>query len=133
MSGPAHTQEANGANAHQGVFSSDLRWLPGGSEYPAETGVHFGAPQPESLCAQPVDASILLCRLVPRQVIELEAHAVIGIGADHAKFSPVGTAWYRLYPEVGVKQARFLSILPLLTCLHLLPTHLFVDRMGCKQ
>jgi len=34
------------------------------------------------------------------QEIELEAHAVKGIGKTHAKWSPVGTAWYRMHPEV---------------------------------
>ncbi|KAH7546953.1 hypothetical protein FEM48_Zijuj01G0255700 [Ziziphus jujuba var. spinosa] len=32
--------------------------------------------------------------------IELEAHAVKGVGKTHAKWSPVGTAWYRMLPEV---------------------------------
>lgn len=36
------------------------------------------------------------------QAIELEAHAVKGIGKDHAKWSPVATAWYRMLPEVNV-------------------------------
>jgi hypothetical protein len=34
------------------------------------------------------------------QTIELEAHAVKGIGKVHAKWSPVATAWYRMLPEV---------------------------------
>ncbi|KAJ4982104.1 hypothetical protein NE237_032941 [Protea cynaroides] len=34
------------------------------------------------------------------QEIELEAHAVKGIGKIHAKWSPVSTAWYRMLPEV---------------------------------
>lgn len=34
------------------------------------------------------------------QEIELEAHAVKGLGKTHAKWSPVSTAWYRLLPEV---------------------------------
>lgn len=36
----------------------------------------------------------------PLQEIELEAHAVKGIGKTHAKWSPVATAWYRMLPEV---------------------------------
>ena len=32
--------------------------------------------------------------------IELEAHAVKGMGKTHAKWSPVATAWYRMLPEV---------------------------------
>lgn len=34
------------------------------------------------------------------QEIELEAHAVKGVGKTHAKWSPVATAWYRMLPEV---------------------------------
>lgn len=36
------------------------------------------------------------------QEIELEAHAVKGMGKTHAKWSPVATAWYRMLPEVNV-------------------------------
>lgn len=35
------------------------------------------------------------------QEIELEAHAVKGVGKTHAKWSPVATAWYRMLPEVN--------------------------------
>jgi len=30
----------------------------------------------------------------------LEAHCIKGVGREHAKWSPVATAWYRLHPEV---------------------------------
>ena len=33
-------------------------------------------------------------------MIELEAHAVKGIGKTHAKWSPVAPVWYRMLPEV---------------------------------
>ena len=46
---------------------------------------------------------ILLAKMRPGQCIDLEAHAVKGVGSDHAKWSPVATAWYRLQPEVKVK------------------------------
>jgi hypothetical protein len=36
------------------------------------------------------------------QEIELEAHCIKGIGREHAKWSPVATAWYRLHPEVAL-------------------------------
>ena len=36
----------------------------------------------------------------PGQEVELEAHCVKGSGSEHAKWSPVGTAWYQLCPEV---------------------------------
>jgi hypothetical protein len=40
--------------------------------------------------------------LVPAQTIQLEAHCIKGIGKDHAKWSPVSTAWYKLLPEVAI-------------------------------
>ena len=48
-----------------------------------------------------VDSDILLLKLRPGQEIEVECHAVKGIGKTHAKWSPVATAFYRLLPEVG--------------------------------
>lgn len=39
--------------------------------------------------------------LLVSQEIELEAHAVKGMGKTHAKWSPVATAWYRMLPEVN--------------------------------
>lgn len=47
-----------------------------------------------------VNPDILLAKLRPGQCISLEAHAVKGVGREHAKWSPVATAWYRLQPEV---------------------------------
>jgi DNA-directed RNA polymerase I and III subunit RPAC1 len=38
----------------------------------------------------------------PAQEIELEAHCIKGVGREHAKWSPVATAWYRLHPEVAL-------------------------------
>jgi DNA-directed RNA polymerase I and III subunit RPAC1 len=39
-------------------------------------------------------------KLRPGQSIELEAHAHQGTGKDHAKYSPVATACYRLMPLI---------------------------------
>lgn len=50
-----------------------------------------------------VHKDILVAKMRPGQCIDLEAHARKGIGADHAKWSPVATAWYRLQPEVALK------------------------------
>ncbi len=35
----------------------------------------------------------------------LEAHCRKGVGKDHAKFSPVATASYRLLPEIQLKES----------------------------
>ncbi|OCF33497.1 DNA-directed RNA polymerase I and III subunit RPAC1 [Kwoniella heveanensis CBS 569] len=49
---------------------------------------------------RPVDPDILLCKLRPGQQIDLHCFARKGVGADHAKFSPVATASYRLLPHI---------------------------------
>lgn len=51
---------------------------------------------------RPIHEDILLAKLRPGQVIELEAHARKGTGKDHAKFSPVATASYRLMPHIEI-------------------------------
>ena len=71
------------------VYSRDLVWVPQGDQ-----ADRF----PNGI--RPVHDDILLAKLRPGQEIELEAHARRGIGKDHAKFSPVATASYRLYTEV---------------------------------
>ena len=45
---------------------------------------------------------ILVAKMRPGQVIDLEMHAVKGVGSDHAKFSPVATATYRLLPTITI-------------------------------
>lgn len=47
---------------------------------------------------------IIITKLGPGQEVELEAHAVKGIGKVHAKWSPVSTAWYRMLPEIVFKR-----------------------------
>lgn len=85
------------ANAEVGddltrVYTRDLLWVPQGDQ---ETRFADAA-------IAPVEDDILIAKLLPGQEISLEAHAVRGIGADHAKFSPVATASYRLKPEVVI-------------------------------
>lgn len=50
----------------------------------------------------PVNPDILIAKMRPGQEINLELHCVKGIGADHAKFSPVATASYRLLPDIQI-------------------------------
>ncbi|KAL3872987.1 hypothetical protein ACJMK2_036152 [Sinanodonta woodiana] len=49
---------------------------------------------------RPVHDDILIAKLRPGQEIDIKIHCVKGIGKDHAKFSPVATASYRLLPEI---------------------------------
>jgi DNA-directed RNA polymerase I and III subunit RPAC1 len=51
---------------------------------------------------QPVHPDILIAKLRPGQCIKLTMHCNKGIGADHAKFSPVATASYRLLPKTEI-------------------------------
>ncbi|KAF6147237.1 hypothetical protein GIB67_039367 [Kingdonia uniflora] len=47
---------------------------------------------------------IIISKLSPGQGIELEAHAMKGLGKSHAKWSPVCTTWYRMLPKVVLLQ-----------------------------
>lgn len=84
------------------VVSGQLQWLPGGSEMPEETNCRFASSQAALLGpagARLVHDDILLAKMRPGQEIVLEAHCARGVGADHAKWSPVATAWYSLPPN----------------------------------
>ncbi|KAK7301902.1 hypothetical protein RJT34_12779 [Clitoria ternatea] len=98
------------------VKSDQLQWLPNGSELPCENAKPNADSKPKTFtsfaCSQdslpefscnplgPTNPDIIVAKLGPGQEIELEAHAVKGIGKTHAKWSPVATAWYRMLPEV---------------------------------
>nr|CAD1839391.1 unnamed protein product [Ananas comosus var. bracteatus] len=93
------------------VKSDQLKWLPDGSQLHKETPSQSAEPKTyTSFSGNQLEVSkkplgvkykdIILAKLGPGQAIELEAHAVKGIGKDHAKWSPVATAWYRMLPEV---------------------------------
>ena len=58
-------------------------------------------PEPDGVI-RPVNPNILLAKMRPGQVIDIDMHCVKGIGADHAKFSPVATASYRLLPIIDI-------------------------------
>ena len=97
-------RHADGRVTGDKVLSGDLTWLPGGSELQDETGCVFKGSQEGRFPGgvRPVHPDILLAKLRPGQAIELEAHCVVGVGREHAKWSPVATAWYRLQPELAL-------------------------------
>ncbi|KAJ9182500.1 hypothetical protein P3X46_006491 [Hevea brasiliensis] len=96
------------------VYSEELKWLPNGSEFIKESEKVDTKPSTYTSfsCSQnslqnfssnpisPTEDKIIIAKLGPGQEIELEAHAVKGMGKTHAKWSPVATAWYRMLPEV---------------------------------
>lgn len=76
------------------VTTKQLKWIPRGNQ----AALHHNNP------IRPVDGDILIAKLRPGQAIDLRMHCVKGLGKDHAKFSPVATASYRLLPKITLKQ-----------------------------
>lgn len=76
------------------LLSSHLVWKPAGEQQEV-----FAANPPA-----PTNPNIVLAKLRPGQAVEMELHAIKGVGKDHAKFSPVATATYRILPHIVIKQ-----------------------------
>lgn len=77
------------------VYASDLKWQP----WNEEQSERFGNDPPK-----PVVGDILIAQLRSGQEIECECFCEKGIGKEHAKWSPVCTAFYRLLPDVRLTQ-----------------------------
>jgi len=54
--------------------------------------------QPEEIGL--IHDDILIAKMRPGHELDIKLYAVKGYGRDHAKFSPVATAFYRLLPEI---------------------------------
>ncbi|XP_070697146.1 DNA-directed RNA polymerases I and III subunit RPAC1 [Pempheris klunzingeri] len=72
------------------VYSGSIKWVPIGNQADVFADSSIG----------PVHDDILIAQLRPGQELDIIMHCVKGIGKDHAKFSPVATASYRLLPEI---------------------------------
>ena len=83
-------ETVKGAN----IYAKYMRFEPAGRQ-----DAEF--PEPDGL-VRPVNPDILLTKMRPGQVVDMQMHCVKGIGADHAKFSPVATATYRLLPTIDI-------------------------------
>ncbi|EEH58218.1 uncharacterized protein MICPUCDRAFT_57581 [Micromonas pusilla CCMP1545] len=121
------TDGTKGALINDKVYTDSLVWLPNGSELPPDEETkftQFSCDQGEYLkkrnkeskelgekeyfnrngkdpnVISTVHDDILLVKMVAGQEIELEAHCTKGDGKEHAKWSPVGTTWYRMVPQV---------------------------------
>eukprot|EP01106_Pelomyxa_sp_JSP_P014766 TRINITY_DN481_c0_g1_i2.p1 TRINITY_DN481_c0_g1~~TRINITY_DN481_c0_g1_i2.p1 ORF type:complete len:284 (+),score=57.87 TRINITY_DN481_c0_g1_i2:190-1041(+) len=81
------TDDGHGNLFHENVYSEDLTWIP-------------NPDQTEITGAKPVDDKILIAKLGKGQEINCLCYAFKGYGKEHAKFSPVATASYRLLPRV---------------------------------
>ncbi|XP_059173363.1 DNA-directed RNA polymerases I and III subunit RPAC1-like [Physella acuta] len=71
------------------VYTKDMEWVPlSGQDHLKSKGI------------RPVHEDILITTMRPGHELDLDLYCVKGIGKDHAKFSPVATASYRLLPEI---------------------------------
>ncbi|EKD19209.1 uncharacterized protein L3040_009351 [Drepanopeziza brunnea f. sp. 'multigermtubi'] len=78
-------------NAH--IYAKDIKFKPFGNQHKYFSGED---------AIETTNPDILIAKLRPGQCIELEMHAIKGVGSDHAKFSPVATASYRLLPTISI-------------------------------
>jgi len=81
---------------HATVLSSAMRWSPVGDQV---SRPNFKRSPPTV-----VSDGVILAKMRPGMEIEARCHCVKGVGRDHAKFSPVATAWYRLMPVINLKR-----------------------------
>jgi DNA-directed RNA polymerase I and III subunit RPAC1 len=82
------------ANRFSTVYASHLEFIPSGQQ---ETNHAFTTGP-----IVPVHPKILLAKLRPGHTLNITCHAIKGFGFDHAKFSPVATASYRLLPVIDI-------------------------------
>lgn len=80
---------------HANVYARDLKFVPSGRQVEYFSGEDAIAP---------VNPDILIAKLRPPQAIKCDIYLHKGIGADHAKFSPVCPATYRLMPVINIKR-----------------------------
>jgi DNA-directed RNA polymerase I and III subunit RPAC1 len=74
------------------IYARDLEWIPTGKQHEKFANDPIRAANPD----------IIIAKMRPGQEIKLLMHAFKGIGQDHAKFSPVATASYRLMPTIDI-------------------------------
>jgi DNA-directed RNA polymerase I and III subunit RPAC1 len=97
------------------VTAGHLVWAPAGDqeEQFAAAGVRPG----------PTNPNIVLAKLRPGQAIDMELHAVKGVGKDHAKFTPVGAPPVLVLPSPRETHAEAVSdgVVPPASAHHLEP------------
>ncbi|KAL2019825.1 hypothetical protein VTK56DRAFT_9176 [Thermocarpiscus australiensis] len=80
---------------HAHVYARDIEFCPVGRQEKYFSGAD---------AIRPVNPDILIAKLRPGQEISLSMHMHKGVGSDHAKFSPVATASYRLMPVITIER-----------------------------
>ncbi|KAJ7494523.1 DNA-directed RNA polymerase [Mycena galericulata] len=91
---PKDTTEPSQLYNNYELLSGHLVWTPAGEQEDV-----FKSKPPG-----PTNPNIVLAKLRPGQQVQMTLHAIKGVGKDHAKFSPVATASYRLLPNMVIKK-----------------------------
>ncbi|EFA83802.1 RNA polymerase III subunit [Heterostelium album PN500] len=87
-------KDANGETINGTVLSKHLTWVPTDDQnemFPNE------ADHP-----RPAYDDIPIVKLRPGQALEVQCYCEKNIGREHIKWSPVGTAFYKILPEISV-------------------------------
>ncbi|KAJ8943017.1 hypothetical protein NQ318_008335 [Aromia moschata] len=74
------------------VYSKHIKWVPIGNQKERFKDSDVG----------PIEPDILIAKMRPGHELDLKLFAVKSCGKDHAKFSPVATAFYRLLPDIKI-------------------------------
>ncbi|EJD04666.1 uncharacterized protein FOMMEDRAFT_80006 [Fomitiporia mediterranea MF3/22] len=89
---PAESANPDDLYENHLVTAGMLRWEPQGEQ----------ADVPQLKPPGPTNPNIVLAKLRPGQVIDMECHAIKNVGKEHAKWSPVATASYRIHPHITI-------------------------------
>lgn len=93
------------------VYSGHIKYQHHGKQYqmfnlPTPEGIDDPSHEPQggawSEEPRPTMEDILLVKMRPGQKLNMLLYCCKGIGRDHAKFSPVATASYRLMPHINI-------------------------------
>ncbi|KAL5279018.1 POLR1C family protein [Megaselia abdita] len=76
------------------IHSGQIKWKPKGKQATLYKEEDVGV----------IHSDILISQMRPGHEFDLKLFAVKGVGKDHAKFSPVATAFYRLLPEITLNR-----------------------------
>ncbi|XP_070505494.1 DNA-directed RNA polymerases I and III subunit RPAC1 [Chironomus tepperi] len=102
------------------VYTEHIKWVPRGKQGTLFTESQVG----------PSDDKILISKMRPGHELNLKLLAIKGIGKDHAKFSPVSLASYKLLPEIKLlKQISGKDAYQLQKCFS--PGVIEIDKSGC--
>lgn len=103
------------------ILSKEIKWIPFGNQSDIFSENDIGL----------VHDDILVTKMRPGQEIELEMDVVKGVGKDHAKFSPVATASYRMLPEIKLlKKITGEDAIKLQSCFSPGVISLFTNKKG---